>query len=109
MKIRKLETNKLFLYILMICLTGFFGFYIYFPFGKVLYGTDYAYLCMFFVSILFFMVKVGKNHGKVYSNIFIRQICCLIALIIAEIIWTYFRYRQPILLTIKEGFYYIVP
>lgn len=110
MKILKLKIYKLYIWAMIICMTNFFGFYKYLPFGMIFYTVDYMYLCILSISLLFLLfLLIGKGHEKIKIGAFWKCSLGLIILIGLEIIWTYVRYHQPFILTLKEGFYYIIP
>lgn len=103
------DMKTLYVYIIAICMTNFFGFYKFLPMGRTFYSVDYMHICIFVSSLVFFFYSLLKRRGKISKGKYWHLSLAMIFLIAAEVIWTYSRYRQPISLACKEGFYYIVP
>ncbi|MCD8363296.1 MAG: O-antigen ligase family protein [Lachnospiraceae bacterium] len=100
---------KIFLALVFVCMTNFFGFYQYLPLGDRLYSNDYLYILIFLASILSLILAVSRNGKFRISGEFTGIWLMLLLLIVVEVFWTYSQYHQPIILTLKEAFYYIVP
>ncbi len=103
------KLTKCYVWLLAICMTNFFGFYKFLPFGKSFYSYDYIHISVCLVSLMFLLYKVVTRKKIQIKGSFINVYMVLLMLIAVEVIWTYSKYHQPISLTFKEAFYYIVP
>ena len=105
----KASSCKIYIFLLLLCITGFIGFYRYLPGSSTLYSNDYYYITAFMVTIMFLLGRVLNNRKLKINGLFLKHGALLVLLMLVEIISTYFIVHQPIILTIKEAFYYIVP
>lgn len=94
---------------LLLAMTGCCGFYSYLPGGLALYSKDYIFVLTFLVALLFGVIQIVKSHKLIYASKYLKLGVVLVLIIVIEVILTYIRIKQPIILIIKEGFYYIVP
>ena len=97
------------IWIIFILITNFFGFYKYLPLGEKIYSVDYMLISCFLFSCILLLKKIITNHGKLVKGYFFSYGMVLLALVVLEAIVTFGQYRQPLVLTIKEAFYYFVP
>lgn len=103
------KSGKCLVWLLAICMTNFFGFYIFLPFGKMFYSVDYIHICVSLISLIFLVYRATTRKRIRIRGEFIKIYTALLLLVVIEVMWTYLRYHQPISLTFKEAFYYFVP
>lgn len=100
---------KAYIFLMLLCISGFIGFYRYLPGSSNIYSNDYYYIAAFIVTIAFLLGRALRRGKISIKGIFVKQGMLLVILMVVEIISTYLIIHQPILLTLKEAFYYIVP
>lgn len=101
---------KLFILLIAICMTNFFGFYKFLPLGSTLYSVDFMFVCVTAISFIIILACTMNKHGKTSLNIQYRGLAiALICLVLFEIPYTYLQYHQPISQALKEGLYYVIP
>lgn len=105
----KNNIGKYYVWLLAICMTNFFGFYKFLPFGKTFYSYDYIHISVCIVSLMFLLYRAVTRKKIRIKGTLINVYIVLLMLVAVEVIWTYSQYHQPISLTFKEAFYYIVP
>lgn len=58
---------------------------------------------------MFLVVRAGLKKRICVKGDFLGIYGVLLILVLIEIVWTYHQYDQPIMLTLKEAFYYFTP
>lgn len=109
LSLKKKKEGKYYVGLLAICMTNFFGFYKFLPFGENFYSYDYIHISVCVVSLLFLLYSIVTRKKIRIKGEFINIYVLLLLLVAVEVLWTYSRYHQPISLTFKEAFYYFVP
>lgn len=103
------STDRIFIWGIIIIVSNFFGFFQYMPLHNRIYPTSYVSICLTMFCAVFLVVEVIIHGGKLKLGKYSGLSMGLAALIIVEVILTYHRYHQPIIYTIIEGWFYIVP
>lgn len=109
MSILKKNSGEVFIWLIAICMTNFFGFYKFLPFGKIFYSYDFIHISVCLVSLFFLLYRALTWKKLRVKGVCIRIYSILLMLVVIEVLWTYSQYHQPISLTFKEAFYYFVP
>ena len=105
----KTKNTSLIIWLIIICMTNFGEFYKYLPLGSAIYSTDYMLLSCFLLSLCLLIFALVNNNGKLKKGEYFIIVWYLVVLVLVELVVTYVNYHQPIALTIKESFYYLVP
>lgn len=100
---------EVYIWIIFILITNFFGFYKYLPLGDVIYSVDYMLISCFLFSCILLFGKLVTHRGKLVKGYFFSYAIILLVFVVIEAIITSTRYHQPVFLTIKEMFYYFAP
>ena len=105
----KIRSDYLFLFLMILINTCFFGFYGFLPFAQNFYIYDYKYILILFVSFIFFFFSLIKNRFKIKFSKSNRLLTISFFLIILlEVVLSYISYHQPIILVLKEASYNII-
>ena len=108
----KLSINKLYISLILLCLTGFLGMYKFLPLSGALYSVDMMYIYLLAFTFIWLFVSKTRYIHKWGANPITKEILKLTYFIIffmlIEVIISNYRYKQGLANVIKESMYYLI-
>ena len=104
----RINISKAYIFAVLLCLSDFLGFYKFLPLGSSLYKWDLIYAYILIFSIIFILLKAGKENVSFWTKKIKYSIIGLMVLTLIEILLSSLNYKQSAFMLMKEASYNIV-
>ena len=104
----RINISKAYICAVLLCLSDFLGFYKFLPLGSSLYKWDLIYAYILIFSIIFILLKAGKENVSFWTKKIKYSIIGLMVLTLIEILLSSLNYKQSVFMLMKEASYNIV-